>query len=278
MIKEINDKNNTNSIKKKELIQAQNNTLNNINSDSKKIYKEDFNNKDDYLKKKQEKLNNKIDKEIQFNNATIKPDNFGIIIPNDSHEIHFNQLKQNYKYGNKPKYDIIQKKDTIFHLEEENSKIKSEDVYSRDTVDVGEEFLKDKKMENIEAINYPLNLIKDDNSLFSISKKDKIVENKINKDFDEKKENKKIIINPIISNEIDVKEKLLEINEKVERSANNIKIIKHTNEKLLEIIKNFQNFKNIIKSLSTKQNSPKNIFSKRRCSSPSINNINISKK
>ena len=57
----------------------------------------------------------------------------------------------------------------------------------------------ESKMENKEAMNYPLNIIKDENILFSISKKHKIEENKRIKDFEEKKKNKKKIKKIILS-------------------------------------------------------------------------------
>ena len=83
-----------------------------------------------------------------------------------------------------------------------------------------------------------------------------------------------------IIKDIDVKEKLIELSEKVDRSENNIIMIKNTNEKLLEIINNFKNLeilknKNSNSGKNSKQNSPKKIPIKRRCYSPSVNNINI---
>ena len=250
-----------------------NDNNNNNNDKNKLIYKDNLSNKDDNLKKSQNELNSKTDKEIHLNNdnkslINIKLDNY--IIKKDIN---------NYKYRNNSKYDIIPMKDKILPLEE-NLKEKKEDVYSRDNINYNDNFLKEKEM------NLPLSLNKDEKIIFFNSYENKNDEQKIIKDFEEKDENKncKKIINPITSNKIDVddvKEKLIELNEKVERSENNIKIIKNTNEKLLEIINNFQNFennKNIYSRENTKQNSPKKLSSKRKCYSPSLNNINKYKK
>ena len=70
--------------------------------------------------------------------------------------------------------------------------------------------------------------------------------------------------------DVDVKAKLIELTEKLERSENNIIEIKNTNEKLLEIINNFKNKNATI----PQKNSPKAI--KKRCYSPGINKLKIS--
>ena len=192
--------------------------------------------KDDDLKLNQNIINNKMDKEINLDNL--------IIFNSDENK----NNNQNIINNNNSSIN-----NDIF----EEPKIKTEDVYCRDSSNIDMDILNKEK----EKINLD-----------------------INSNLDENEKDKKIIINPITSKkdeDIDIKEKLLELSEKVERSEKNIKIIKNVNEKLLEIIKNFKinenNENNInIKSEENRiQNNTVNTKIKRRCYSPSLNNVKI---
>ena len=164
--------------------------------------------------------------------------NYDAISQNHSQKIDFNNLKNDSKSN----YDL---------LNEENMKTKIEEVFYQDN-------------NNITSNNN----IKDDI-------KEKSINLSLYLNNIENEEKKIVVFNKIM--DIDVKEKLLELSEKFERSENNIKVIKNTNEKLMEIIKNFkisEKNKNLNSEENIVNNSSKKSAFKKRFYCPSSNNLN----
>ena len=229
-------------------------------------------NNDSNISKNNKEKNIEIKKDIINGNNNNNEDDYLIIVDDDNNikEVKFNN-------SNEYNYDLIptnnsQQIDSVINMKitnsnenlnynisnEENSKIKKENIYCKDNI-INIHIPKEKN------INLPLSL--------SFNK-----ENKINK----KDENNKFTSNKIM--DIDVKEKILELSEKLEKSEKNIKMIKNTNDKLLEIMNNFTNFKisDKDKYINTKENNIKNYFKdlpvKKRYFSPSSNNEKINLK
>ena len=230
------------------------------------------NNDDSNIGKNNKEKNIEIKKDIINGNNNNNEDDYLIIVDDDNNikEVKFNN-------SNEYNYDLIptnnsQQIDSVINtkitnsnenlnyniLNEENPKIKKENIYCKDNI-INIHIPKEKN------INLPLSL--------SSNK--------------ENKENKKDENNTFTSNkitDIDVKEKILELSEKLEKSEKNIKMIKSTNDKLLEIINNFTNFKisDEDKYINMKKNDIKNSFKdmpeKKRYFSPFSNNEKINLK
>ena len=169
-------------------------------------------------------------------------------------EINLDNL-DNIKEAFIDKKDIDNKKINESIIKYENPKIKSEDVYCRDN-NIIDDSLKEKDNEKI--INIPLSQKKEEKNNSSVISFNKLMD-------------------------IDVKEKLIELSEKVEKNEKNFEKIEKKNEKLLDIINIFKNFKFFDKKQISKsrentiQSSTKRISIKKRCYSPSFNNYNLKK-
>ena len=167
-------------------------------------------------------------------------------------EINLNNVSEslidNEHVDNKKDYDTIIKYDS--------PKIKSEDVYCRDN-NINEDSLKDKNIDKI--VNLPFSLNNEEKNPPSITSFNKLME-------------------------VDVKEKLIELSEKVKTTEKKFEKIEKKNQKLLDILNVFKNFKFFDKIQNSKsrentiQNSSKKIPIKKRCFSPSLNNSNLNKK
>ena len=266
------------------------------NSNSYNIYEDNSNKKENGLNKNIEIANSNNNKvipsnDIKYNEIEFNKDINDIIPSIRDQVINYNKINNNYKYRNKSENGIISNNEKISPryidklLKEENKEIKREDKFYQDNINTNKyDTLKDYVKDNVIPLPIYFN---DDETIFSpldliSERKEELKELENNKENDN---NKKIVINPISFNklyDIDVKRKLIELSEKVQQSENNIKIIKNTNEKLIEIINNFKNHgiigKEKNKNSNSGQNSPMKIPLKRRCYSPSINNINNIKK
>ena len=226
-------------------------------------------------------INNKIDKSNKENNSEIRAniingnnninnegDYLKIVSDKNIKEVKFNKLNE-YNYNlipinNSKQIDSINNlnmnisNDNIKYniLNEESPKLKKENIFYKDNI-INMHIPKEEK-----SINLPLSL---NNNESKLNKKD---------------ENNTVYSNK--NTDIDVKEKILELSEKLEKSEKNIKMIKNTNEKLLEIINNFTNFKMNDKDIyiKTKENelnkkSFKDVSVKKRYFNPSSNNQKI---
>jgi hypothetical protein len=165
-------------------------------------------------------------------------------------------------------------------LGKNNNEIKKEVKYNENSISSYNN-IKCNNLDNYAKKNIikPLRLNKSENHLSSIMPISKIKKRiKDNNIFC----NNKIIINPLTFNkikDIDIRTKLIELGEKIERSEKNIKIIKNSNEKLLEILKNFKFITKDFNNYSnSEENSLKKIPSKKIFYSPSTNKINNTNK
>ena len=241
------------------------------------INKRILNYKEKYLLKNKEKNNIETNGRININDKKYNSNNINRISINSEGNNRNTMKKINGKNRNNSETNIISISDTSKKyfkklLEKDTNEIKKEDEYIENNIN------------NKNKYNTINNYEKNNEIKPLLPKKTEKYLSEINSISDKKKKmqdiNNKITINPISFNknknkDIDVKTKLIELTEKIERSENNINIIKNSNEKLLEILNNFKIVGKEFNNYSNcDENYPNKIPLKRRCYSPSSNIIN----